>query len=158
MTEGRDETYRQIENEVRGVTEGVDDTVANLANVAAVLFERLPYSWIGFYRVAGDELILGPFQGRNACVRIARGKGVCGAAWAEDRTQVVPDVHAFPGHIACDASSRSEVVVPLHHPDGSVWGVLDVDSRAPDDFRDVDVAGLESVARLVEGVLARGRW
>ncbi|MFH1277567.1 MAG: GAF domain-containing protein [Candidatus Eisenbacteria bacterium] len=155
MSESRAEAYRRALGEIRAVTEGVDDWIANLANAAAILYERLPFSWIGFYRVRGDEMILGPFQGKSACVRIARGRGVCGAAWAEDRTQVVPDVHAFPGHIACDEASRSEVVVPLHFPDGSVWGVFDVDSREPDDFSADDVAALDEIARLVETLLAR---
>lgn len=155
MERTRAEAYRRALCEIRAVTEGVDDWVANLANAAAILYERLPFSWVGFYRVRGGELILGPFQGRSACVRIPKGRGVCGAAWAEGRTRRVPDVHAFPGHIACDEASRSEVVVPLRLPDGSIWGVFDVDSREPDDFSPEDAAALEEIALHLESLLPR---
>jgi L-methionine (R)-S-oxide reductase len=116
------------------VTAGEDDAIANMANVAALAWEMLPdLNWAGFYRMVGGELVLGPFQGRAACIRIALGSGVCGAAAASGQTQVVPDVHAFPGHIACDAASASELVVPIL-VDGRVIGVLDLDSPTPGRF------------------------
>ncbi len=142
--------YDECLNEIRATIDGEPDWVANLANTAAILFLKLPFSWVGFYRVAGDEMVLGPFQGPPACVRVGRGRGVCGSAWENDRTERVPDVHAFSGHIACDPRSRSEVVVPIHGTDGSVWGVLDVDSREIDDFSEADAEALESVVRLLE--------
>jgi GAF domain-containing protein len=155
MTEERHEAYEAALREIRAVTEGERDWVANLANIVAVLIERLPFSWLGFYRVVGEELVLGPFQGPPACVRIARGRGVCGVAWDRDETRVVADVHAFEGHIACDPRSRSEVVVPLHRSDGAVWGVLDVDSHRLDDFAPADVEGLEKIGGAVSEILAR---
>lgn len=129
---------------------GESDVIASMANIAALLYHSVPtINWVGFYRVCGQELVLGPFQGRPACIRIAHGKGVCGTAWAEDRTIRVHDVDAFPGHIACDAASKSEVVVPLRK-DGVVVAVLDVDSPVLERFTDADVAMLEGIARLVE--------
>ncbi len=125
--------------------------------MAALIHEKLPFSWAGFYRVIGDELVLGPFQGKSACIRIGKGRGVCGAAWERDEVLVVSDVSRFEGHIACDGETRSEVVIPLRSPDGSVWGVLDVDSRVENDFGGVDVAGLIDVAERVERFLSRGR-
>ena len=155
MTPERKEAYDLALKEIEAVTSGEMDAVANLANASAILYERLPFSWIGFYRRVHDELVLGPFQGRVACVRIGSGRGVCGVAWEKGETLMVPDVHAFPGHIACDPLSRSEVVVPLRAPDGRIWGVLDVDSRKPDDFDDEDVEAIEKAARLVEETVAR---
>jgi GAF domain-containing protein len=153
----RNNAYERATGEIRAVCEGENDAIANLANVVAILFETLPFSWIGVYRRKGGDLLLGPFQGRPACLRIARGRGVCGAAWEREETIVVPDVHAFPGHIACDPASRSEVVVPLHTPAGAIWGVLDVDSRVPNDFDGEDAARLETIGRLVEEIAARDR-
>ncbi len=128
------------------------DLYANLANAAAALKECVPEaSWIGFYLRRGDSLVLGPFQGKVACVRIALGRGVCGTAAAEGRTVIVDDVAAFPGHIACDAGSRSEIVVPIHRG-GAVVAVIDVDSYQPAAFDAADAAGLEAVARLVAGL------
>jgi GAF domain-containing protein len=125
------------------------DPLANTANMAALLFEALPdLNWAGFYVLRGEELVLGPFQGKVACVRIALGRGVCGTAARELRSIVVPDVHAFPGHIACDAASRSEIVVPLLH-DGALFGVLDLDSPVPARFDEVDAAGLEQAVALL---------
>lgn len=144
--------YAEINRELTALFDGERDWIANLANAAAVLYERLGCSWVGFYRVEAESLVLGPFQGPPACVRVALGKGVCGAAYQNDEVQVVPDVHAFPGHIACDARSRSEVVVPLH-AGGKIWGVLDVDSHLPNDFSPADVAGLKSLANTIEQVL-----
>jgi GAF domain-containing protein len=129
---------------------GESDVIANMANIAALLYHSVPtINWVGFYRVSGRELVLGPFQGKPACIRIAHGKGVCGTAWAEDRTIRVHDVEAFPGHIACDAASKSEVVVPLRR-NGVVVAVLDVDSPVLGRFSDTDVTMLESIATLVE--------
>ncbi|MBM3320454.1 MAG: GAF domain-containing protein [Candidatus Eisenbacteria bacterium] len=155
MERDRLKAYRWALEEIRSVADGENDAVANLANAAAILFEALPFSWVGFYRVSGDELVLGPFQGRPACVRIARGRGVCGTAWEKNEALVVPDVHAFPGHIACDPESRSEIVIPLRAPSGFVWGVLDIDSRNVDDFDKEDLAGIEPIARLLEETAAR---
>jgi GAF domain-containing protein len=133
--------------QVRSLLDGERDAIANAANVAAALFHGLgDVNWAGFYFVRGDTLVLGPFQGRPACVRIAAGAGVCGSAWAERRTIVVPDVHAFAGHIACDAASNAEIVVPFCGPAGDVLGVIDVDSPVYGRFDANDQALLEDVA------------
>jgi len=128
------------------------DAIANAANLAAIVYGELPdINWAGFYFTRGNELVLGPFQGKPACVRIAFGRGVCGTAWAEARTIVVPDVHAFAGHIACDTASNSEIVVPLERSDGVVVGVLDVDSPLRDRFSEGDRSLLEALAQLYVG-------
>lgn len=148
------EVYRQLRDAAAALTEGEPDGVANMANVAALLWEYLPdLNWAGFYRVArkesgGSELVLGPFAGRPACIRIPFGTGVCGAAAASAATQLVPDVHAFPGHIACDAASRSELVVPIVR-DGVVVAVIDLDSPTPARFDAEDAAGVEALAALL---------
>jgi L-methionine (R)-S-oxide reductase len=140
--------YRELMPQLASLVEGEPDLIANLANIVAALRECLPAaSWIGFYIRRGDELVLGPFQGKIACVRIAVGRGVCGTAAAERRTVIVPDVEKFPGHIACDAGSRSEIVVPIVRAD-RVVAVLDVDSYDLAAFDDVDAAGLAPVAEL----------
>lgn len=147
-TTDKPELYRQLQQQLAGLLHGETDWVANAANASALLWHTLPQlNWVGFYFLRGGELVVGPFQGKPACVRIALGRGVCGTAAASGMTQVVPDVHAFPGHIACDAASRSEVVVPLVHA-GRVVGVLDLDSPEPGRFDAVDAAGLEQVAAL----------
>ena len=146
---GKAERYRVLLPQVRSLLAGETDRVANLANVAAALKTTFGFFWVGFYRVQGDELVLGPFQGPVACTRIARGRGVCGTAWAENRTLVVPDVDAFSGHIACSSLSRSEIVVPLHDEQGRVWGVLDIDSDRPADFDETDAACLEELCTLL---------
>lgn len=144
--------YADLIAAARGLTEGEPDTVANMANLAALIWDVLPdLNWAGFYRFDGRELVLGPFQGKPACIRIPLGQGVCGTAAAERRTVCVPDVHAFPGHIACDAASRSEIVVPVVHEHRLV-GVLDLDSPILARFDDADAAGLEA---LVTAVAAR---
>lgn len=125
------------------------DAIANMANVAAALHTAFVWHWVGFYRVDGDTLVLGPFQGPVACTRIPYGKGVCGTAWSSDRTMVVPDVDQFPGHIACSALSRSEVVVPIRDQHGKVVAVLDIDSSSLDDFSESDVRWLERVCELL---------
>ncbi len=146
------ELYRSLERQLGGLMAGERDGIANLANAAALLFHGLPdLNWAGFYLMRGGELVLGPFQGKPACVRIPVGRGVCGTAAAEARSQVVPDVHAFPGHIACDAASRSELVAPLL-AGGRVLGVLDLDSPSPGRFDEEDRAGCEALAaRIVAG-------
>ena len=142
--------YSLLAKQIEALAEDCPEEVALMANVSALLWETLPdLNWAGFYRVRGDELLLGPFQGKVACVRIARGRGVCGTAWETDATQLVPDVHAFPGHIACDSASRSEIVVPLHGGSGGVKAVLDIDSPLPARFSDEDRAGLEDAARAL---------
>jgi GAF domain-containing protein len=147
--------YRDLARSLEAVHAGETDAHANLANAAALLGHALDrINWCGFYLLRGEELVLGPFQGKPACVRIALGRGVCGAAAARRETLVVPDVHAFPDHIACDAASRSEIVVPIL--DGAALrGVLDVDSPEPARFDDEDRAGLEEFVRTL---VPRVRW
>ncbi len=128
---------------------GESDLIANLSNVAAILKELPDYFWVGFYLVKDNELVLGPFQGPVACTRIQYGKGVCGETWAENKSQLVADVHAFPGHISCSPQSRSEVVVPVHNGDGKVAMVLDVDSDKIDAFSPHDVNALEEIAGML---------
>jgi len=143
------ERYRQLSDAAVALSDGEDDPVANMANLAALMAEFLPrLNWAGFYRVIGDELVLGPFIGRPACIRIPMGQGVCGAAAASGETQVVADVHAFPGHIACDAASASELVVPVRR-DGEVIAVIDLDSPEKNRFGPEDAAGIENLARAI---------
>lgn len=141
--------YRELANQLQGLLEGERDAVANAANLSALVFELVAdLNWAGFYFLRSEnELVLGPFQGRVACVRIAVGKGVCGTAVAEARSVLVPDVHEFPGHIACDAASRSELVIPLVK-DGGIVGVLDLDSPTPHRFDAEDQAGFEALAAI----------
>ncbi|SFS02464.1 GAF domain-containing protein [Sphingomonas jatrophae] len=141
--------YRDLLAAVDAITSGEPDPVANMANAAALLWEYLPeLNWAGFYRAVDGELVLGPFQGKAACIRIAFGKGVCGAAAATLQSQVVADVHAFPGHIACDAASASELVVPVVQ-DGRLLGVIDLDSPVAGRFDDADRVGVEAIAALL---------
>jgi GAF domain-containing protein len=153
--EGKREAYGVALAEIGALVDGETDLIANLANTVSVLHERLGFFWIGTYRLEGSDLLLGPFQGTVACTRIAVGRGVCGACAARGETILVPDVHAFPGHIACDARSRSEIVVPLRDAEGALRGVLDVDSDRPAAFDQDDRAGLEAVAKRLAGVWAR---
>jgi L-methionine (R)-S-oxide reductase len=147
--------WRDILSAAEAVTAGEPDPVANMANVAAILFHGLPdLNWAGFYRMQDGELVLGPFQGKAACIRIPLGKGVCGAAAATGKTQRAEDVHAFAGHIACDADSRSELVVPLMC-DGTVIGVIDLDSPTPARFDAEDAAGCEALAVLIAPILGQ---
>jgi L-methionine (R)-S-oxide reductase len=142
--------YAELEAQAMALVDGEPDRIANAANIAALIFHALPrINWAGFYFLQGDELVLGPFQGKPACVRIPVGRGVCGTAVAEARSQLVHDVHAFPGHIACDAASRAEIVVPLTDSHGEIFGVLDVDSPEPRRFDSADLAGLERLARVL---------
>jgi GAF domain-containing protein len=141
--------WRELNQAAGGLTDGEPDAVANMANVAALLWETLPdLNWAGFYRNVGGELVLGPFQGRAACIRIPFGKGVCGAAAATLEPQCIEDVHAFPGHIACDAASASELVVPVVH-EGELLGVIDLDSPLKARFDAADVEGCLELARLL---------
>lgn len=142
--------YTELVEAADALTAGETDPIANMANVAALLWQFLPdLNWAGFYRLVGDELVLGPFQGKPACIRISLDKGVCGAAAATRETQCVEDVHAFPGHIACDAASRSELVVPVidgGRENGRLVGVIDLDSPLPARFDADDAAGIEALA------------
>ncbi len=141
--------YRDLIAQAEGLLHGERDAIANAANLSALIYDAVAdLNWAGFYFLkSADELVLGPFQGKVACVRIPVGKGVCGSAVAEARSQLVPDVHAFPGHIACDAASRAELVVPLVR-DGRIFGVLDLDSPTPGRFTAEDQAGFEALAAL----------
>ena len=146
LTGSKPEQYAQLLEQARGLMYGEADRIANAANLSALLFNSLPdLNWAGFYFFDGTELVVGPFQGLPACVRIPLSKGVCGAAASTRQTQRVDDVHAFPGHIACDAASRSEIVVPLVH-NGQLVGVLDIDSPLPARFDADDQAGIEAIA------------
>ena len=150
------ELYRQLLNAATALTEGEPDAVANMANVAALMWEYLPdLNWAGFYRVIGDELVLGPFAGRPACIRIPMGQGVCGTAAATRETQLVADVQAFPGHIACDAVSSSELVVPIVGG-VAVVAVVDLDSPSKARFDGEDAAGIEALAAMLGPRLATG--
>ena len=134
---GKEQRYEALLLEVEALTENETDAVANMANIAAAIHAKMGFHWTGFYRVVGEELVLGPFQGPVACTRIRYGRGVCGTAWKEGRTLIVPDVEQFPGHIACSALSRSEIVIPIFR-EGKVWGELDIDSAETDTFDAVD--------------------
>lgn len=142
------EQYQSLVPQIEALLQGEPDLVANLANICAALKEQFNWFWVGFYLVKNGELVLAPFQGPVACTRIAKGKGVCGASWVQAETLIVPDVDAFPGHIACSSLSRSEIVVPLFH-NGEVVGVLDVDSEELDQFNDTDALYLEQIVKLV---------
>ena len=135
------------------ISDGVPYETANLANASALLWEHLPdLNWAGFYKMVGGKLVLGPFQGKTACIEIEIGRGVCGTAVFEDKTQLVYDVHQFPGHIACDCASNSEIVVPIH-VDGKIWGVLDIDSPVIGRFSEDDKTGLEEFVKVLEKIL-----
>ena len=147
------ELYEEVELQLKGLFEDCPHVVANLANASAVLNQAMwDINWVGFYVMEEGRLVLGPFQGKAACVEIKVGRGVCGTAVAEDATQLVKDVHAFPGHIACDAASNSEIVIPIH-VNGEVWGVLDIDSPLFGRFDEEDQNGLEKVVGVVEAML-----
>lgn len=152
---GKEEMYSLLQKQAEALLQDESDTVADLANLAALLYLMLPdINWAGFYLARGGGLVLGPFQGKPACVRIPFGKGVCGTAAQADRVQIVPDVHTFAGHIACDSGSRSEIVVPLHAR-GRVAGVMDIDSPTPDRFDETDAQGLGALAKLIESACFR---
>ena len=154
-TADKTERYVELRRYVDALTEDETDWLANLSNVAAAVYDHVHgVNWAGFYLLKNGELVLGPFQGRPACVRIAVGRGVCGAAVSERRTQVVPDVHAFPGHIACDARSRSEIVVPMI-VGGQVVGVLDIDSP---ELRNFDIEDRRALETIVADIVPRVDW
>ena len=142
-------SYDLVLRQLEALLEGETDPIAKMANVAAVLHESFGFWWTGFYRVIGEGLILGPFQGPVACMHIPFGRGVCGTAWKRNETVVVPDVEAFPGHIACSSASRSEIVVPVHGADGTVVAVLDIDSDRLGTFDEVDAKALGQIVCLL---------
>ena len=145
---GKEEKYDLLHRQIASVVDSENDSIANMANVAAMIHHTFGFWWTGFYRVIDEHLVLGPFQGPLACSRIAYGRGVCGTAWKEQRTQVVPDVEQFPGHIACSSASRSEIVVPLFK-DGKVVAVLDIDSEHLSTFDDTDRHWLEKIVEML---------
>ena len=145
--------YELLTKQLEGLTGQVPYAITNLSNAAALLWESLPdINWAGFYKMEDGQLILYPFQGKPACTRIRVGRGVCGTAVAEDKTQLVPDVHEFPGHIACDSASNSEIVIPIH-VNGEIWGVLDIDSPYLNRFTEEDRVGLERFVEILEKIL-----
>lgn len=155
LTGSKADQYAQLLEQARGLLHGERDRIANAANLSALVYHALPsLNWVGFYFFDGTELVVGPFQGLPACVRIPLDKGVCGAAASTRETQRVPDVHAFPGHIACDSASRSELVVPLVGADGTLLGVFDLDSPEADRFDEDDQRGIEAIARAFVGSIA----
>jgi GAF domain-containing protein len=141
--------YQMLVSQIASLIEGEDDQIAMMSNVAAAIHQEMKFWWTGFYRVVGDELLLGPFQGPVACMHIPFGRGVCGTAWQRQQTVVVPDVDQFPGHIACSSQSRSEIVVPVFSPDGKVTAVLDIDSEKLATFDDVDRQYLEQICQMI---------
>jgi L-methionine (R)-S-oxide reductase len=143
---GKAERYQSLLPQIRALVEGETDRVANLANITAALKQQFDWLWVGFYLVRNGQLVVGPFQGPVACTRISKGRGVCGTSWQQERTLIVPDVGAFPGHIACSSLSRSEIVVPVFHQ-GAVVAVLDVDSILPNDFDEEDQRWLEKLLK-----------
>ena len=149
VTGSKTERYASLLPQIRALIEGETDLVANLANIAAALKEQFGWLWVGFYLVKDGQLVVGPFQGPVACTRIRKGKGVCGASWEQARTLIVPDVEAFPGHIACSSLSRSEIVVPLFN-NGTVTGVLDIDSEKLDQFDEEDQRWLEEIVKEIQ--------
>lgn len=151
ISEGsKEEKYSLLYKQIASLIEGESDTIANMANIAAMIQETFHFWWTGFYRVLDGQLILGPFQGALACSRIAYGRGVCGTAWKERRTLLVPDVDKFPGHIACSSLSRSEIVVPVFDEDGTVTAVLDIDSEHIATFDECDKEWLEKIVSLIK--------
>ena len=150
QTTDRKTVYESLIPQIQALIESESDLIANLANISAVLKEAFGFFWVGFYIAKEGQLVLGPFQGPLACTRIPFNKGVCGASYSQQKTLIVPDVDAFPGHIACSSASRSEIVLPVFHRNGTVAMVLDVDSNQLDDFSEVDAEWLESMIRLIE--------
>ncbi|WP_436854116.1 GAF domain-containing protein [Staphylococcus caeli] len=154
MTPIKETNYPLLEKQIASLIEDESNLIAILSNVSAILNDSIDQiNWVGFYLMENNELILGPFQGHPACVHIPIGKGVCGTAVSENKTQLVEDVHAFPGHIACDANSKSEIVVPLHK-NGTIIGVLDIDAPITNRFKDSDKIALESIVNVIEQQLS----
>lgn len=152
-TSNRSEIYDSLVPQIAALVDGETDTVANLANIAAALKEAFGFFWVGFYIKKGNQLVLGPFQGPIACTRIDFNRGVCGYCYTNQQTVIVPDVEAFPGHIACSSASKSEIVLPAFSKNGEVALVLDVDSDKLNDFDEADQIGLEKVMKIVENFL-----
>lgn len=146
---GKADKYRELMPQLEALVKNEKDVIANMANISAALWQTFHFFWVGFYRVVDEELVLGPFQGPIACTRIRRGRGVCGSAWKEGKTLVVPDVDQFPGHIACNSASRSEIVVPVRNQVGEITAVLDIDSDQLDSFDKTDVLYLERVVSFL---------
>ena len=149
------EKYQLLTEQIRALIEGETDRVAMMANVCAAIHEAMGFWWTGFYRVLNGELVLGPFQGPVACMHIGFGKGVCGTAWKDGRTIIVPDVEQFPGHIACSSLSRSEIVVPVFSEDGAVVAVLDIDSKELSTFDETDQTYLEEICKMFSHLCTR---
>ena len=145
----KEEQYKLLVRQIASLIDGEKDLIAVMSNVAAVIHQNMGFWWTGFYRVIGDELVLGPFQGPVACMHIPYGKGVCGTAWQRAETVIVPDVEQFPGHIACSSESKSEIVVPVFGNDGKVMAVLDIDSEHLATFDDIDRKYLEEICKLI---------
>lgn len=147
--------YAMLAQQLEALIDGVPYETANLANASALLWQEMPdLNWAGFYKMMDGALVLGPFLGKTACIRIPVGRGVCGTAVAQNAVQLVPDVHAFPGHIACDSASNSEIVLPLYR-NGEIWGVLDIDSPLVGRFTEADQEGLEKIAAILSNMLAK---
>lgn len=144
----REDQYKNLIPQIKGLLSGESDMIANMANVSAVLKQAFDFLWVGFYLIKDNQLVLAPFQGKIACTRINYGKGVCGTAWEQNETLVVDDVDSFDGHIACDGDSRSEIVVPVHH-NGSIIGVLDIDSQYLKHFTETDKKYLEEIVSVL---------
>ena len=147
------EKYLLLEEQVKSLVYGEDDLIANLSNIMSALKYGMNYFWVGVYKVAGDQLVLGPFQGPVACTRIPKGKGVCGACWEEKQTIIVSNVDEFPGHIACSSATKSEIVLPIRNKKGEVVFVLDIDSTKLNDFDTEDQKGLEKIVTIIESIL-----
>lgn len=148
-TGNKEEKYQLLLPQIQALVDGEQNLIANLANVAAALKQQFDFWWVGFYLIEGDELVLGPFQGPIACTRIRKGKGVCGTSWEKNETIIVPDVDAFPGHIACSSQSKSEIVVPFQLKNKLV-GVLDVDSEQYNSFDEIDAKYLKAIIALIQ--------
>jgi GAF domain-containing protein len=152
--EAKQAMFDDLRSQLAGLVHGETDLIANTANFSSLVFNSMPdLNWAGFYFLKGDELVLGPFQGKPACIRIKKGRGVCGTTVVEGKSIVVPDVHAFPGHIACDVNSRSELVVPVR-ANGEIVGVFDLDSPLPNRFDQHDADGIEALVKILEAAMA----
>ena len=148
----KEEKYKSLIPQIKSLLGNEPDMIANMANLSAALKQAFDFFWVGFYRVIGSELVLGPFQGPVACMRIRPGQGVCGTAWNEQKTLIVPDVDQFPGHIACNAASRSEIVIPVENKEGNVVGVLDIDSSTLNAFDETDARYLNEMLQILADV------
>jgi len=148
-SDNKEKQYQSLVPQIAALLQGENDLIANLGNIAAALKEQFKWLWVGFYLIKKDELVLGPFQGPVACTRIKKGKGVCGASWEKEETLIVPDVDAFPGHIACSSASKSEIVLPVYQ-DGVIIGVMDVDSEYLAHFDEVDATYLNEIIKLID--------